>query len=410
MAEVQSHTGDFELPTIPAGSCELADMGKKRNEPEPCQAHAGHANSNSAGHDCVEGVEGHGSKPPSKKRRALRAASSLAPNSRVHSEAFLDDAENVCTASCKPTQPVSVEAAFAVEDGTCGGPTVHTGRERKRPLRAASSLAPSASQSTWRDSPSPSLVPDGQDEEEVQLDHVALQQPGKCVAECQTMATEIASIAVEPSDVNMPNTSGALASTLVVESAFRTATSDPDIADGAARPSAWMEPPQHEHVQQDLAREPGHEGCERREPASIEHLPNGVMQGHANVDTSGFPKQARRRIIGKQQCVVNAPALWKHSSAVIRDTLGHTLRPPEAGFLVRVQGDGWGGPSTSGDTSYVATITEADADTYTVIRRGDCHGSWDETHVLKQECSILARTTSQQDMCLRSVRARRVAV
>eukprot|EP00490_Sorites_sp_Unknown_P017195 CAMPEP_0114695484 /NCGR_PEP_ID=MMETSP0191-20121206/71404_1 /TAXON_ID=126664 /ORGANISM="Sorites sp." /LENGTH=395 /DNA_ID=CAMNT_0001991773 /DNA_START=150 /DNA_END=1335 /DNA_ORIENTATION=+ len=85
------------------------------------------------------------------------------------------------------------------------------------------------------------------------------------------------------------------------------------------------------------------------------------------------------RLVGKQKVhdqhtsTQRLPASCLRSgSNVVRDGIGHSLNPPERGFLVRVQGDGWGGSQGS----YLATVTEADAETFTVIRRGDCHGSW----------------------------------
>ena len=128
-----------------------------------------------------------------------------------------------------------------------------------------------------------------------------------------------------------------------------------------------------------------------------------------------------RRLVGKQR-----PSPYRLGSNVARAQIGHMLQPPELGFLVRVQGDGWGGKAAWGSclahfpdapgslpfsdfnldlvwhlfAGYLATVTEADAETFTVIRRGDCYGSWDETHVLKTCCTLLARTTSKQQLFL----------
>merc|ERR1712176_1750923 len=72
-------------------------------------------------------------------------------------------------------------------------------------------------------------------------------------------------------------------------------------------------------------------------------------------------------------------------SSEIREGIGHSLSPPEQGVKVRVIGDGWGG----GSGEYLATITEADGSTFTVIRckkpSGDA-GAWEETHVLRENC------------------------
>lgn len=73
-----------------------------------------------------------------------------------------------------------------------------------------------------------------------------------------------------------------------------------------------------------------------------------------------------------------------HSSE-IRETIGHSLAPPEQGMKVRVIGDGWGG----GASEYLATITEADSSTFTVIRFGTSVGplrAWEESHVLRENC------------------------
>lgn len=83
----------------------------------------------------------------------------------------------------------------------------------------------------------------------------------------------------------------------------------------------------------------------------------------------------RVRLVGKQP-------LHRTATSVIRQEIGHMLRPPEMGSQVLVRGDGWGG----GCGEYEATITEADALTFTVIRkRGRL---WEETHVLRDHCSL----------------------
>ncbi|CAK9010787.1 unnamed protein product, partial [Durusdinium trenchii] len=117
----------------------------------------------------------------------------------------------------------------------------------------------------------------------------------------------------------------------------------------------------------------------------------------------------KHRLVGKQSLGPRlgfAPSLERPArlgSKLLRARLGHSLQPPERGFLVRVHGDGWG----SGQGSYLATVTEADTTTFTVIRRGDCYGSWDETHVLKTCCSIMARTSSKEHVFLASAKATR---
>jgi len=67
---------------------------------------------------------------------------------------------------------------------------------------------------------------------------------------------------------------------------------------------------------------------------------------------------------------------------------GHSFTPfDERGAQVRVRGDGWGG----GSGEYVATITEADEFTFTVIRAatGEDDCAWEETHVLREHATVL---------------------
>lgn len=84
----------------------------------------------------------------------------------------------------------------------------------------------------------------------------------------------------------------------------------------------------------------------------------------------------------------------RSQSTVIRAAIGHMLSPTEQGWLVLVEGDGWGG----GSGSYFGTVTEADANTFTVIRHGNHHGDrrmgWEETHVLRKHCRIRPRGAS----------------
>merc|ERR1712107_273925 len=78
------------------------------------------------------------------------------------------------------------------------------------------------------------------------------------------------------------------------------------------------------------------------------------------------------------------PNLSRTRTSEIRETIGHNLAPPEQGMKVRVLGDGWGG----GSGAYLATITEADSSTFTVIRSEfvDQARCWEETHVLREKC------------------------
>ena len=464
---------EFEPPTVPATACELAEMGKTGVV----------AGSSAAAPGCLEGDDFNHA---AKKRRVLRAASSLAPNS-VQLDAYsdLDAGSLVANSTSKLAQDACVHVGAAgVDDEEKELKLVRSAnvapRGRKRPfLRAASSLAPS--QSTWRDSPSPVAEDDVQEEVEaagaivheivqpqlhsdahgmsnspekakaasivergnttvfsnqgtiaptlvVESDNhgtkgwldcfpghvlpdnqmellaqkgdkeiVAATCHGRSESACvEQVLLEVSS--VEPANTDVPTNLGTLTPTLVVESENHGVYGTKGELDCPLGPASLA-------LQMELCS--GTAGvvatCHgRSEPAPVEQqlVDNGTMPGLDRV-LSKLPRQpARRRIVGKQR----VPALAKNGSVLIRQSLGHTLRPPEAGFLVRVQGDGWGGPS-NGSASFLATITEADDDTYTVIRRGDCHGSWDETHVLKRECSILARTSSQQDVYLHRVPA-----
>ncbi|CAE7381082.1 hcs1 [Symbiodinium sp. CCMP2456] len=473
MAAPSMALAELEPPTVPATACELAEIGKTGVV----------ARSFAAGPGCLEGDDVNHT---AKKRRVLRAASSLAPNSmqlEIYSD--LDAGSLVANSTSQLAQDACVDAgAGGVDDEENELKVVRSAnvapRGRKRPfLRAASSLAPS--QSTWRDSPSPVAEDDVQEEVEAPgaiVQEVVQQQLSD--AHGMSMSPEEAKAAsmVERCTTTVFNNQGTIAPTLVVESESRGTKCWLDCSPGHVLPENQMEllaqngdietvaPTCHGRsesacVEQQVLLEvssiepantdvptnlgtltptlvvesenhgvygtKGELECSlgpaspalqmelrsgkadevatchgRSEPARVEQqlVDNGTMPGLDTV-LSKLPRQpARRRIVGKQR----VPALSKNGSVLIRQSLGHTLRPPEAGFLVRVQGDGWGGRS-SGSASFLATITEADDDTYTVIRRGDCHGSWDETHVLKRECSILARTSSQQDMYLHRVHA-----
>jgi len=458
-----------EPPTVPATACELAEMGKSgvvarsSSVPKP---------------GCLEGDDlNH-----AKRRRVLRAASSLAPNSlQLETCSDLDASSLVAKSTSKIAQDARLDVGgVGVEDEEKELKVVRSAnvaaRGRKRPfLRAASSLAPS--QSTWRDSPSPVAEDDVQEEVEavgatvqeiakphnspdeamaasivgggnstvssnqatipptlvVESDNhgakgwldgspghvlpdnqmelltqkgdketVVATRHGRSESACVEQQLVVNVSGVEPVDADVPTNLGTLTPTLVVESEHHGVCGRQGGLECSLSPTPLdvqveLSPQQH-------GKESVVGTCHgRSEPGSVEQqlVDNGTMAWLDTVPSKPkLPRQsARRRIVGKQRV-----PLSKNGSVLIRQSLGHTLRPPEAGFLVRVQGDGWGARS-GGSASFLATITEADDDTYTVIRRGDCHGSWDETHVLKRECSILARTSSQQDVCLQRVRA-----
>lgn len=98
----------------------------------------------------------------------------------------------------------------------------------------------------------------------------------------------------------------------------------------------------------------------------------------------------KRRLVGKQspeeqprklrkQLVRHQPL--RSGSEIVRSSLGHSLRPAEQGCTVRVRGDGWGRL----DGGYMATVTEADEFSFTVIRQGD---HWEESQVLREYCIL----------------------
>jgi len=85
------------------------------------------------------------------------------------------------------------------------------------------------------------------------------------------------------------------------------------------------------------------------------------------------------------------------ATTALRTCLGHSLSPPELGRQVEVIGDGWGG----GSSSYLATVTEADDLTFTVIRLSGPE-AWQETHVLREHCHLVEEEMSSEHV----VRAR----
>lgn len=103
------------------------------------------------------------------------------------------------------------------------------------------------------------------------------------------------------------------------------------------------------------------------------------------VSCSGLAK----RLVGKQ-----APPPGYVAPAPSRHSLPAARRRPrqEAGVAatsgigckIRVRGDGWGG----GAGEYEGTVTEADDHSFTVIFRND-NKKWEETHVLRQYCTVL---------------------
>merc|ERR1712061_664542 len=92
---------------------------------------------------------------------------------------------------------------------------------------------------------------------------------------------------------------------------------------------------------------------------------------------------------GPRSCHQGAECLKKTATGQIRQALGHTLRPPEQGRYVIVRGDGWGG----GRGEYIATVTEADPATFTVVAVSGPE-PWSERHVLRSHCIILRKEGS----------------
>lgn len=114
--------------------------------------------------------------------------------------------------------------------------------------------------------------------------------------------------------------------------------------------------------------------------------------------------QCRRRLTGKRpappghdssiaaraRTAVASPARSRRSP--VQGFVAKSFTPAELGEQVRVFGDGWGG----GTGSYLATVTEGDNLTFTVIRTSvdpTCTSgpdAWQETHVLQEHCQLVA--------------------
>jgi len=129
-------------------------------------------------------------------------------------------------------------------------------------------------------------------------------------------------------------------------------------------------------------------------------LPRDHVMGDSSPDVStSLLTSSRECFLSKATAIENAPLPRSHTT-VIRASIGHILAPAEQGSTVLVQGDGWGG----GNGTYLATITEADAQTFTVIR----HGAWDETHVLREHCCVRSRAGDSDNDSRHSAKKRRV--
>jgi len=86
-----------------------------------------------------------------------------------------------------------------------------------------------------------------------------------------------------------------------------------------------------------------------------------------------------------------APEAALATSILVAPPLAAPLRAAEAGTQVIVRGDGWGG----GSGEYLATVTEMDAFTYTVIRQFE-DGSVEETHILREHCNVVCGPESER--------------
>lgn len=125
----------------------------------------------------------------------------------------------------------------------------------------------------------------------------------------------------------------------------------------------------------------------------------------ASVASSAAPEAnalKRRRLRGKQQAtvaysgigvpsaVMPAVATPVAASAASSESAPVAASPTAAklGTEVLVRGDGWGG----GSGEYLATVTETDAFTFTVIRQYE-DGRVEETHVLREHCDVVSEPT-----------------
>lgn len=131
-------------------------------------------------------------------------------------------------------------------------------------------------------------------------------------------------------------------------------------------------------------------------PASERGLPTPLGQRS--------PIMAEQSVPPKQRVVVSAaPAEEEKEETSIEsvaetslENVGHTLRPEEMGWQVRVKGDGWGG---KGD-GYVGVVIEADDQTYTLVNTEN----WEEMHVMRLYCSLLRKSDPKSAKCTPQLR------
>lgn len=112
---------------------------------------------------------------------------------------------------------------------------------------------------------------------------------------------------------------------------------------------------------------------QKKEKANTEDAEH--LLGEQKIDGERMP----RALVGEEKIPAVAEASLQ--------SVGHTLRPEELGWQVRVKGDGWGG---NGD-GYVGVVLEADDKTYTLVN----NENWEESHVLKAYCSLLRKSNPE---------------
>lgn len=142
----------------------------------------------------------------------------------------------------------------------------------------------------------------------------------------------------------------------------------PSMASGGDVPQMKLTAPQAALPQQDVA-------------GSGQQVP---QPGQAQMGKSG-----PTRISGKQSPRrVSAPvggSIASQSPASVIAPRG-AATDDDLGTKVRVKGDGWGG----GRGTYNATVTEADEFTFTVLIEKRNPERFEETHVLREHCTILS--------------------
>mmetsp|Transcript_66950 Transcript_66950/g.117314 ORF Transcript_66950/g.117314 Transcript_66950/m.117314 type:complete len:489 (+) Transcript_66950:72-1538(+) len=116
--------------------------------------------------------------------------------------------------------------------------------------------------------------------------------------------------------------------------------------------------------------------------------PRGVyaLAAQSTSSSSSAPSAAPRSSAQTRRSATSATEGRKHEAPGVQAPSRDLL---EMGTKVKVCGDGWGG----GSGDYLATVTEADSLTFTVIRQvGE---KWEETHVLRTHCTIVGGGASR---------------